>query len=242
MIEGRGDALQAVLRYDGHRVTWAANQTHHHLALHTPWVAVRLEFGRSSRPDANLRIGTVNQVPIYIEDPDWEPARAINDFSRAWVARPANVALLERLALAPGDALALGAAWTIAEFAATDSAGDEGRIEALVRIVEAANDRTVPWLRPDRLREEEIPVAFRDLAPLIRRWGIGDDTVRSDRITKARTSTLQALWEAVGPRLQDIDVALDEAGDNSTGMARLGRLAEATAEARIELERRGLTV
>ncbi len=242
MIQGRGDALRAVLRYDGHRVTWAANQTHHHVALHTPWVAVRMELGRSSRPDANLRIGTLNRVAIYIEDPDWEPARAMNGFSRAWAARNENVALLERLALAPGDALALGAAWTIAVLAATDSAGDESRIEALVRIVEAASDRTVPWLRPDRLRVDEIPVAFRDLTPLIRRWGIGDDTVRSDRITKAGTSTLRALWQAVGPRLHEIDVALDDAGDNSTGIARLGRLAEATAEARIELKRRGLTV
>ena len=134
----------------------------------------------------------------------------ITEALRRWLEQPANTTLLEQLRFVEGDWLLLGANHTLATFGATDAKRDERRIDLLVQIVEAATDPSARWLRQERLSARALPQAFRDLAPLIRAWGIDDDLIRGERMSRARTSTLESLWSAVGARLPAIDALLDE--------------------------------
>jgi|GEM_PF-5379320 len=232
-------ALQVALRIRTQRLTVAANATHFYVGLPSPKVAIRVGIGRADTPESAELVGAVGTVPLYLDDPGWEAARPLNDATRRWLEQPANTTLLEQLRFVEGDWLLLGANHTLATFGATDAKRDERRIDLLVQIVEAATDPSARWLRQERLSARALPQAFRDLAPLIRAWGIDDDLIRGERMSRARTSTLESLWSAVGARLPAIDALLDEPGsDASYELLRLGRLAEATAEARIELDRR----
>jgi hypothetical protein len=55
----------------------------------------------------------------------------------------------------------------------------------------------------------QVPDDLRDLAPLAQKWGIGDDLLRNELIDSASPAELQALRDAVLPKMDRITQWLD---------------------------------
>lgn len=72
---------------------------------------------------------------------------------------------------------------------------------------------------PSRLIEDEVPEALRDLIPLARKYGIGDEARRDEIMRAATPAELAELEQKVLPRAQEIADWLDtfpEAGISDT--------------------------
>jgi len=82
-----------------------------------------------------------------------------------------------------------------------------------------------------------LPNEFQDLQPLVDKFAISDDVEREAKMESATAAEKQRLVDSVSPRFDAINAYLDEHDDDSAHM--LGRLAEAAAEALIELTRKG---
>jgi hypothetical protein len=102
-------------------------------------------------------------------------------------------------------------------------------------LLNALRDREAP-AEPSQI--EDLPEAFQPLAPLTRKWAIDDDIERESLIEDSEASELSDLVAAVGPYMDAIDGYLNSFGDRplNSSAIKLGRLAEATAEARRRLE------
>lgn len=240
LLDG-ASARQARLRIGGQSFVWASNGNTLYLSIPTSKVAVRLNIGRTDRPVPIDRY--IGNQPLYLAEPwdDW--SRQLIDATRSWLTVPAHIALLGELGLGRQEWASFEADWSLVELRSRPGDEDSRRVHVVLRIVEAATDPAAPWLRQPRLATASVPPQFRDLIPMMRVWAIDDDAIRSDKMSRARTATLLRLWDAVGHRLDAIDSYLDAHADAfSDGDSKLGRLAEATAEARIELEHRGVDV
>jgi hypothetical protein len=104
-------------------------------------------------------------------------------------------------------------------------------VDALVDLAESLPEDREP------VEDVDLPDALSALQPLIRSWAIADDQQRADEIEAAETDELRSLIAAVEPHLSAIDrlCLQDEAAPAAHAT---GHLAEATLEARQELERR----
>ena len=80
-----------------------------------------------------------------------------------------------------------------------------------------------------------LPADLEPLQPLLAQWAIDDDEQRGRAIERASDRELAELWQAVGPRLDAIDQALQHADGRIAG---LDSLAQAALEAERELQRR----
>ena len=67
---------------------------------------------------------------------------------------------------------------------------------------------------PTVLIDDEVPNSLRDLAPLARKYGIGDDADRGDIMLAASLEELSELEEKVLPRQQEISDWLDTFPEN----------------------------
>jgi hypothetical protein len=100
--------------------------------------------------------------------------------------------------------------------------------------------------RDDFTRLEEssqLPDELAELQDLADTWVCGGDRERSDRIEAASDDDLRALLDRVTPHFAAIDalptyVDGDETGELVEPLLNAARLAEAAAEARVELDRR----
>ncbi|MCU7926619.1 MAG: hypothetical protein KZQ97_09255 [Candidatus Thiodiazotropha sp. (ex Dulcina madagascariensis)] len=63
--------------------------------------------------------------------------------------------------------------------------------------------------RPLIFKEEEVPDSLRDLIPLAKKFGVGDDAERGEIMRSASSHELSALEEKVLPRQQEIVDWLD---------------------------------
>lgn len=59
------------------------------------------------------------------------------------------------------------------------------------------------------LNVAEVPDSLRNLVPLAKKWGIGDDGDRGDILEAASAQELEELGKRVGPRMQEIADWLD---------------------------------
>lgn len=108
-------------------------------------------------------------------------------------------------------------------------------VDILQLLAKLANELPADESRPPPL--SELPSEFRPLIPLIRKWGIGDDADRTERLERASRRQLQNLVRRVTPLFESIDAYLDGFGDNvSCAAAALGSLAQAAVEAKLILE------
>ena len=108
-------------------------------------------------------------------------------------------------------------------------------IESLKLLAKLANELPVDETKPLPLRE--LPDQFRQLIPLVRKWGIGDDADRTERLERASRRQLQALVRRVSPSLEAINAYLDGFTEHIPEAATaLGSLAEATIEAKLILQ------
>jgi hypothetical protein len=87
------------------------------------------------------------------------------------------------------------------------------------------------------LEPERWPKSLRQLLPAVRQWGASDDAQRGAEIARASDLELRDFVELVEPHFGLINAYLDETNTDENA-APLGALAEAAAEARLELERR----
>jgi hypothetical protein len=62
---------------------------------------------------------------------------------------------------------------------------------------------------PPKLIEEEVPESLRDLIPLARKFGVGDDADRDEIMESASPNELAELEKKVMPRQQEISDWLD---------------------------------
>ena len=67
---------------------------------------------------------------------------------------------------------------------------------------------------PTVLIDDEVPNSLRDLVPLARKYGIGDDADRGDIMDAASLEELSELEEKVSPRQQQISDWLDTFPEN----------------------------
>ncbi len=81
-----------------------------------------------------------------------------------------------------------------------------------------------------------LPDEFQFLQGLADKFAISDDVERGAKMEAATLEEKQDLVDAVSPHFDAINAYLDDHDDSSAHL--LGRLAEATAEARIELARK----
>jgi hypothetical protein len=84
--------------------------------------------------------------------------------------------------------------------------------------------------------ESKIPPNLRDLIPLAKKWGVGDDWIRSELVRRASVGELRELLEKVPPRAEEIHAYLESLGMPSTAnpmsdeAARMMYLMEASRE------------
>ena len=101
------------------------------------------------------------------------------------------------------------------------------RMIALAEIIPADNDAT----------DLELPAEFADLASLLNEWGIADDLERSEKIGDASEQELRQFLAVVEPRLGMINSYFSDSMEDpvSNAASNLGRIVEATIEARAAL-------
>jgi hypothetical protein len=112
-----------------------------------------------------------------------------------------------------------------------------GILALCAALLNALNPEKMP-AAADVSQIEDLPEAFRPLAPLVHKWAIDDDIERESLIEDSEVSELSDLIAAVAPHMAAIDGYLNSFGDRplNSSAIKLGRLAEATAEARRRLE------
>ena len=74
----------------------------------------------------------------------------------------------------------------------------------------AAGGSTCASAGPVRLDDAKVPPQFKDLVPLARKWGIGDDSARSTCVAESSASDRHALATALGGRTAEVHRWLDE--------------------------------
>ncbi len=165
--------------------------------------------------------------PVY-----YAPGIASEESIRRWLGGGGSEAI-ERLTLGPDDRVRVYANGIDLDLSRTTSPTDVARrIHALVAFA-----RTLP--PAPRERSAKVPAAFADLQPFARRWAVTDDHDRAEALERANKRDLGRLVDAVVPRLADIELMLDAAGEPlSEEMIDLQALAQAAVEADIELKER----
>jgi len=122
--------------------------------------------------------------------------------------------------------------------------GDTGNARALVY---EARKRDVSCQLLGQARLEvfgppiPVPAALKDLAPLVGKFGISDDSERQKAIETAPTEELAKLVRTVTAEIfAELNRYLDET-DNAEAAIPFGDLAQAAEEAMLELKQRGVT-
>ena len=165
----------------------------------------------------------VGEHPVYVRNDDPEPPA---------LQQPGVREAILALRLEPDESLRVYANGISAYLRPRPQ---QPLIEILQLLANLADQLPADEKRPLPLRE--LPDQFRPLIPLIRKWGIGDDADRTERLAQASRRQLQALVRRVSPLFESINAYLDTFDDNvPEAAAALGSLAEAAAEAKWILE------
>jgi hypothetical protein len=87
---------------------------------------------------------------------------------------------------------------------------------------------------------DDLPSEFKDLAGLVQRWAVSDDSERAALLDEASDAALSELVKTVEPRFAAINQYLDSFDDQPMleAATALGTLAECTVEAEQELSSR----
>src|SRR5687768_7828223 len=89
-------------------------------------------------------------------------------------------------------------------------AGCGDRPSAGTAAAPAAEASTCASAAPVRLDDAKVPPQFKDLIPLARKWGVGDDADRSACIAAASAAERDAFEATLAGRTADIHRWLDE--------------------------------
>lgn len=216
------------LSLHGRRVALRASEEFVTLEVHG-----ELDVGVCSLGRANRLFATrPAQPPIEVLGLAAFVASKPSDATRRFLASPQLRAALERLALGPGESLH---AYNNAVVAYLRSSPPVERVLAAADALRVLVDEfEVP---PPEDPLDDLPSSFRPLIPLARRWAIGDDELRGDRIEAASEEELRELVARVEPKLAKIEAYLDSFGDEppSEAACTLQALALCAVEARARL-------
>ena len=103
-------------------------------------------------------------------------------------------------------------------------------VEQLCDLAEALRTASDPELIDGLTFDpEQVPADLRALEPLVRRFAVGDDELRTELLADATPDEREQLSQRVTPLLSRIDAFLDTSGESDEAIL-LGRLAEAACE------------
>jgi len=146
----------------------------------------------------------------------------------AFLNRPSVHAAATLLIHSPQDSVLVTQGSVCAYFCPGTAAEFQSAIDSLCGLVEPKGRRSRADLQP-------LPKEFQPLIPLILRWAEDDDGWRQEALRAASRPELKSLVSTVTPYLNAIDNYLTTNDDDAARA--LGRLAEFTVEARLDLER-----
>jgi len=91
----------------------------------------------------------------------------------------------------------------------------------------------------DSVNLDGLPPKFKELSPLIRKWAVSDDELRTEMLEHKSETALRKFVSAVEPHIPSINEYLDSFGEEAPPEAAtaLGTLAECATEARILLSK-----
>ena len=218
------------LSLEGRRVALRASEEYVTLEVHGELDVGVCSLGRADR----VFMTSAAEPPIELLGLGAFVRTPPSEATRRFLASPQLLAALERLALGPEESLH---AYNNAIVAYLRPSPSVERVLDAADALRALVDAFEVPPREDPL--DDLPSSFRPLIPLVRRWGIGDDELRGDRIEDASEEDLRELVGRVAPQLAKIEAYLDSFGDAplSEAACALQALALCAVEARATLER-----
>lgn len=157
-----------------------------------------------------------------------------SSLAAAWLKDPENSAAVDALAIGPRDSL------HVYENAIVFSGRASRNWPRCVKCLIAITRRLTPMEHPPGVElvdgapfdVSRLPTDLQKLASYVRRWSVGDDVRRAERLERAATWELESLLREVTPMLPRINEYLDSFGDAGLPdeAVLIGRLAEAVDE------------
>jgi hypothetical protein len=219
---------QMVARLRGYRVTARLGESRVELEVRN--FDTRVSFSLNTPDRVCLLNRQLDASPAGLPCPVFLAA-ADTRATTAWLQAPENARVLSEFRLTPQESLQVyrNAVILIGEI----ERATEKTIARLCDLADCVRDRG-----DDRVIDglpfavEKLPPALRPLAPLIRRFAIGDDAIRGDLTGEASAAEQMRVCAQVEPLLPQINAYLDSFGSQplSNEAMLLGRLAEAVAE------------
>jgi hypothetical protein len=230
-------------RVRGYAVTERRAPGRIELDIRTPRLTHALELG-AARLLGGPRHTLIGGVPVHLGQArgDGLPDLAVD--TARWLKRLDNRVLVVAVDLRSDEWAVLAPGLSLAVLDAAHPTPPSDRLDRLLDLCNAMVDPSTAWAAwqqslSRRRPRGEVPAALSEAARRLRSWIIGDDLERAERIAGASSSALERLVELVAPHTSHIDALLDSFGEAPPAWAtRLGAMAEAAAEARIELRRR----
>ncbi len=189
-------------------------------------INAKQKAGFQSEYATNLTVGS-KQYPIFTE------SGKLSSDQECVLGRPELASAVEESDLREGESLYFTKGEIGFYFHLKQTTSDRVR-RVVDRIVDLAGVVEIPEDKPNF---KLLPAQFHPLIPLIERWGLGDDSDRSDLLDTAAESILRALIAEVEPYFEAIDSYLDSFKERppTDQAVALGRLAECALEARYRL-------
>ena len=219
------DPFTHVVRFDhaGHPIAWSAGASHFLIEVERPSGVV---FA-AGQPDlvvgARRPAGDAGGVPVF------EAADRGGEPLAVWMATHGGA--LSCLELRGEEQLLVAANRTTLITEPRGLERDLERLDALCAIVDLLPGAGAA----ERIPDAALPADLEPLQPLLAQWAIEDDEQRALAVERASDRELAELWQAVGPKLDAIDHALQHDDGRIAG---LDSLAQAGLEAERELRRR----
>lgn len=224
--------IRCGFKLDGLKCDVYANPSLLHVDLHRDSGLLFSTPNRSSILSTGLLLGQVAGQDVYVN------AQGLGS-PVPWIYSAEAVAALGALALESDELLTVAMNGPYALFRSAGGDADWQRIQKLVALARILPPAPAEGpLDPGKLSAE-----LRALVPPLMRWGISDDSERSDLVTGAKTAQLRALVERVEPLMPRIAKFLDEHGQEDLAEASaLDALAQSVMEARQELTSRSESI
>ncbi len=228
-------------RYQGYRVKWSTNGEI--LCLELLGISISLAFA-VGQPDRiclfdrpmRLTIGR-SRLRIFKDRFSQSPEQ--------WLSSRPNGAAIEELSLGHGESLHVYRNSLVVYYRPRGYEGNWRLLEKLYELAKLLPEEKIELAEGEELVDglefspSRLPDAFQHLAPLIRKWAIGDDVKRVEKEERASKKQLKMLIDAVWPQLAAIDAYLNSV-ENETPYPNeailLGWLAECAAEVKVQMD------
>ncbi len=233
---------ECLLKSAGQRVGMQTNGDV--LRLEVRDVATRIQFS-VGKPDAiclfderlPLTVGR-SRLPVFraLDLPDTSPLQ--------WLGTQTNLAVISGLDLHRGESLHVYGNGLVAYFKPRGVEANFELLDGLCKLADLLPPEEIELAEGEELVDglafdpSRLPTGLQHLAPLIRKWAIGDDVKRSEAQQAASAAQLRRLVSQVAPHFEAIDAYLRSVEGDApypNEAILIGWLAECAAEARLQL-------